>query len=178
MAELDLVHYTEVKPHYFKMVVWRIFNATVFPLLPRSLRTMSLRLFGAKIGKICLFSRLSKFYAPWNFRCGNAVCIGPRAEVYNKDLVEVGSNVIISQNAWICTASHDINSPRMELKARPIRIGDNAWIAAKAAILPGVEIGDGAVIGACSVVAKNVEPWMVVVGDPAMVKGRRVLRNA
>lgn len=177
MAELDLVHYTEVKPHYFKMVVWRIFNATVFPLLPRSLRTMSLRLFGAKIGKICLFSRLSKFYAPWNFRCGNAVCIGPRAEVYNKDLVEVGSNVIISQDAWLCTASHDISSSRMELRTTPIRIGSNAWIAARASILPGIEIGEGAVVGACAVVSKDVEPWTVVVGNPAKAIGRRSLSD-
>ena len=87
MAELDLVHYTEVKPHYFKMVVWRIFNALVFPLLPRSLRTMSLRLFGAQIGRDCLFKRQAKFYAPWNFKCGDAVCVGPRAEIYNKDVV-------------------------------------------------------------------------------------------
>ena len=178
MADLDLVHYSEVKPHYLKMVIWRVFNALVFPLLPRGLRTFSLRMFGAKIGKDCLFKRQAKFYAPWNFRCGNAVCIGPRVEIYNKDVVGIGNNVVISQDAWLCTASHDVASSRMELKTRPIRIGNNVWIAAKAAILPGVEIGDGVVIGACSVIAKNIKPWLVVVGNPASVKGRRVLRNA
>ena len=178
MAELDLVHYSEVKPHYLKMVTWRVFNALIFPLLPRGLRTFSLRVFGAKIGKDCLFKRRAKFYAPWNFKCGNAVCIGPRAEIYNKDLVEIGNNVVISQDAWLCTASHDISSRRIELKTGPIRIGNNVWIAARATILPDVEIGDGVVIGACSVVAKNVAPWMVAVGNPAMVKGRRVLRDA
>lgn len=175
MAELDLVHYTEVKPHYFKMVVWRIFNATVFPLLPRNLRRISLRAFGAKIGKDCLFKRQAKFYAPWNFKCGNLVCVGPRAEIYNKGMVEIGNNVIISQDAWLCTASHDLSSSKMALVTHPIRVGDNVWIAAKAAILPGVTIGEGAVVGACSVVAKDIPNRSVVVGNPARVVGVRTL---
>lgn len=177
MVELDLVHYAEVKPHYFKMVIWRIFNAVVFPLLPRRLRTMSLRLFGARVGKNCLFKRLAKFYAPWNFKCGDAVCIGPRAEIYNKDVVEIGNNVVISQDAWLCTASHDISSPRMTLKTNPIKIGSSVWIAARTAVLPGVTIGDGVVVGSCAVVAKDVPPLAVVVGNPAKVVKFRKLRE-
>lgn len=178
MAELDLVHYSEVKPHYFKMVVWRVFNALAFPVLPRGLRIFSMRLFGAKIGKNCLFKRSARFYAPWNFCCGDAVCVGPRVEVYNKGLVEIGDNVVISQDAWLCTASHDIASPGMALVVHPVKIGNNVWVAARASVLPGVTIGEGAVIGACAVVAKDVEPWTVVAGNPASAKGRRVLRNA
>lgn len=177
MAELDLVHYSEVKPHYLKMVIWRVFNAVIFPILPRGLRTFSLRLFGAKIGKDCLFSRLAKFYAPWNFKCGNAVCIGPRAEIYNKDVVGIGNNVVISQDAWLCTASHDTYSIRMSLVTKLIKIGNNVWIAAKASILPGVTIGNGAVVGACAVVAKDVAPWTVVAGNPARMTGPRELSN-
>ena len=177
MAGLDLSHYSEKKPHYLKMVTWRVFNAVFFPLLPLCLRVFSLRAFGAKIGKKCLFKRQAKFYAPWNFKCGDAVCVGPRAEIYNKDEVVVGSNVIISQDAWLCTASHDISSSRMELRTAPIRIGSNAWIAARASILPGIEIGEGAVVGACAVVARGVEPWTVVVGNPAKAIGRRNLSD-
>ena len=177
MAELDLVHYAEVKPHYLKMVIWRVFNAVVFPLLPRGLRTFSLRMFGAKIGEDCLFKRQAKFYAPWNFKCGNAVCIGPRAEIYNKDVVEIGNNVVISQDAWLCTASHDISSSQMALKTRPIKIGDNVWVAARTAILPGVTIGDGAVVAACAVVVKNVPPWIVVGGNPAQSIKKRELTD-
>lgn len=169
MVGLDLAHYSEVKPHYLKMVIWRVFNALLFPLLTRSLRTLSLRLFGAKIGKDCLFKRQAKFYAPWNFSCGDAVCVGPRAEIYNKDFVAIGDNVVISQDAWLCTASHDIKSPRLALVTKPIKIGNNVWIAAKAAILPGVTIGDGAVVGACAVVSRDVVPWSVAVGNPAHI---------
>lgn len=177
MAELDLLHYTEVKPHYLKMVIWRIFNAVIFPLLPRGLRTMSLRIFGAKIGKNCLFSRMSRFYAPWNFKCGEVVCIGPGAEIYDKDVVEIGSNVVVSQDAWICTASHDIASPQMRLKTRPVKIENNVWIAAKAAVLPGICVGEGSVVGACAVVVKDVEPWTIVGGNPAGEIGVRKLEE-
>jgi acetyltransferase-like isoleucine patch superfamily enzyme len=65
----------------------------------------------------------------------------------------------------------------MKLVTKPIRIEDNAWVAAKVTILPGVTIGEGAVVGACTVVAKDVPPWSVVVGNPARVVGKRELKN-
>ena len=175
MDDLDLVHYSEAKPHYLKMVFWRVFNALFFPLLPRALRTFSLQLFGAKIGKNCLFKRQAKFYAPWNFECGNAVCIGARAEVYNKDKVVCGNNVIISQDAYLCTASHDVSSCRMALKTDSIFVGDNVWVAAKAAILPGVKLAEGTVVGACAVVTRDTCAWTIVGGNPARQIGVRTL---
>jgi len=89
--------------------------------------------------------------------------------------VTVGSQVVVSQDAYLCTASHDITSKTMELVTNPIKIGSNVWIAAKATVLPGVVIGDGVVIGACAVVAKDVRPWAIAVGNPASVVGERKL---
>ena len=178
MSEFNLWRYKEDKPHYLRMVVWRIYNIFVFPLLPRFWRVQSLRMFGAKVGRGCLFRRLARFYAPWNFQCGDAVCIGPCAQIYNKCQVKVGSSVVISQDAWLCTAGHDILSLQMDLNLRPIQIGNKVWIAAKAIILPGVSIGEGAVVGAGAVVAKDVPPWSVVVGNPARVVKKRVLNEA
>ena len=84
--------------------------------------------------------------------------------------------MVISQDAYLCTASHDIASPIMKLLTKPIRVGSNVWIAAKATILPGVTIGEGAVIGACAVVSKDVSSWSVVVGNPAKEVGSRNLQ--
>ncbi len=136
-----------------------------------------LRLFGAKIGKRCLICRGAKFYAPWNFECGDYVCIGPRVDVYCKDKVSIGSQVVVSQDAYLCTASHDITSPVMKLLTKPIMVGDNVWIAAKATILPGVTVNNGVVVGACAVVAKDVPELAVVVGNPAKVAGERNILN-
>lgn len=175
---LELTNYHETKQHYLKMVVWRVLNFWLFPILPRGMRNGLLRLFGAKIGKDCLFKRQAKFYAPWNFECGDAVCIGPRAEIYNKDKVTIGSQVVISQDTYICTASHDISSPVMTLVTKPITIGSNVWIAAKASVMPGVDIANGTVVAACAVVAKSTEPWTVVGGNPAKFIKKRELKES
>lgn len=172
--EMNLGEYLEKKPHFLRLVLWRVAEKMQL-VLPNVLRITLLRLFGAKIGRRCLICCGAKFYAPWNFECGDFVCVGPRVEVYCKDKVIVGNQVVISQDAYLCTASHDITSKTMGLVTNPIKIGSNVWIAAKATVLPGVVIGDGVVIGACAVVAKDVRPWAIAVGNPASVVGERKL---
>ena len=172
--EMSLGEYSEAKPHFLRLVLWRAVEKVLW-VFPNMLRIMMLRLFGAKIGRRCLICRGAKFYAPWNFECGDFVCIGPRVDVYCKDKVSIGSQVVVSQDAYLCTASHDITSPVMKLLTKPIKVGDNVWIAAKATILPGVTVNTGAVVGACAVVAKDVQPWAIAVGNPASVVGERKL---
>ena len=108
---------------------------------------------------------------------GDMVCIGPNVELYNKDKIQIGSGVVISQDAYLCTASHDISSSVMALAKAPIVIEDNVWVAAKASVLPGVNIGEGSVVGACAVVAKNTPSWSVIVGNPARVVKKRILKE-
>ena len=84
----------------------------------------------------------------------------------------------MSREAFLCCAGHDISSPIMELTFAPITIGSNCWIAGRTIVMPGVTIGDGAVVGAGAVVTKDVAPWMVVGGNPAREIKRRELRDA
>ena len=65
----------------------------------------------------------------------------------------------------------------LDLITKPIMIMDNIWIASGAMILPGVTIGEGAVVTAGSVVVKDVEPWTVVGGNPAKMIKKRELKN-
>lgn len=169
--------YKEEKPHYRKMRLWRIVNATLFPLLSPLRRNALLRKFGAEIGKGGVIYRSARIYAPWNLKIGDWTVIGPHVSIYNKAKLEIGHNAVISQDAFLCTASHDISSPSLALVAKPINIGSVAWIAAKSIVLPGVTIGEGAVVGAGSVVTKDVEPWTVVGGNPARFIKKRVLRE-
>lgn len=175
--EMNLGEYSEAKPHFLRLVFWRAVEKVLW-VFPNMLRIMMLRLFGAKIGRRCLICRGAKFYAPWNFECGDFVCIGPRVDVYCKGKVSIGSQVVVSQDAYLCTASHDITSPVMKLITKPIKVGDNVWIAGKATVLPGVTVNNGAVVGACAVVAKDVPELAVVVGNPAKVaRERNILNN-
>lgn len=163
---VKLQSYEERKDRYLGMVLWRVFNATIFPLLPSCLRNFALRMCGAKIGRSRVY-RSVRVYAPWKLEIGDWSCIGPRVELYCKDRITIGDNSVISQGSYLCTASHDVNSRNMALVTKPIIIRDGVWVAAKVIVLPGVEMCSGAVAGAGSVVARSVRMNEVVVGNPA-----------
>lgn len=82
----------------------------------------------------------------------------------------------ISREALICTASHDVTRPDRPLTTAPITICDGVWIGARATVLPGVTIGEGAVVAANAVVTKDVPPWVIVGGNPAKIIKKRELR--
>ena len=86
--------------------------------------------------------------------------------------VTFGDNVFIAPNCVISTAGHAIDSEQrsrgLEI-ARPIRVGNNVWIGANVSILPGVTIGDNTIIGAGSVVNKDIPAGVIVVGNPCRV---------
>ena len=177
MNRMNLYAYSEKKDHPILLKIWRVVNALAFGWCGNRVRLLLLKAFGAKISKGCLICRGVVVYAPWNLEIGEMVCIGPHVELYNKDKVQIGSGVVVSQGAYLCTASHDISSPVMALIMAPIVIEDNVWVAAKASILPGVTISEGVIVGACAVVAKEVPAWSVVVGNPARVVKKRILNE-
>ena len=180
MTRMKLWSYKEENPHRLKRVAWAIVNAFVFPLVSNRYRKFLLKLFGAKIRLHVRIYRSVKIYAPWNLEIigeHGPVCIGPRVEIYNKDKVVFGNDIVVSQDSYICTATHDVTSPSMNLVTKPIVINDQVWIAAKATILPGVTVGEGVIVGACSVVSKDVPPWSIVVGNPAEVVKKRELKD-
>lgn len=173
--KMELLKYEEPKPHAFKRMVWRVVNAFIFPLLAREARARLVRLFGAKLEPHVLLFRSVRIFAPWNLECGTEVCFGPRTEVFCKGKIVIGSGVIISQDSYLCTGTHDYRSPKFTPVTRPITIGDNCWLAAKVSVMPGVTIGEGTVVGACAVVTKDLPPWSVAVGNPCRVVGKREL---
>ena len=85
----------------------------------------------------------------------------------------MGAHVAINEGVRILTGSHGVDDPAWRLKVAPVSIGDYAWIATDSIILPGVTIGEGAVVGAGSVVTRDVERFTVVAGNPAVVIRRR-----
>jgi maltose O-acetyltransferase len=87
--------------------------------------------------------------------------------------IQTGSDVSIGPEATILTLGHDPQSPEFGDKGGDVIIGDRVWIAYRAIILPGVRIGEGAVVGAGSVVTKDVEPYTIVAGSPARFVKKR-----
>ena len=94
-------------------------------------------------------------------------CLGDRANAYTLGEIEIGARTVIAQEAYLCTGTHDLNDPNLPLQVAKITIGEDVFIGARAFILPGIRVGDRAVVGACSLVTRDVEPDNIVVGNPA-----------
>jgi putative colanic acid biosynthesis acetyltransferase WcaF len=161
----------------FLRFVWTIFYYLFFRFFPskifRRWRNLVLILFGAKIGRRSDVYCSASIWAPWNLVLGDNACIGPNVTCYNVDIIELESNVTVSQNCHLCTASHDIYSKNHELVSSPIILRECCWIGADAFINKGVIIGEGAVVAARSYVYKCVEPWAIVGGNPSVFIKRR-----
>ena len=142
-------------------------------------RAMLLRLFGAKVGNRCIIRRTSRVYYPWLLAVGELAIIGDKAEIYNLGAITIGDRAMVSQEAYLCAGTHDHTQWGLPLVTKPISIGNDAWICARAFIGPGVKVGDGSVVAACAVVTRDVAPWMIVGGNPAQViKKREMARPA
>jgi acetyltransferase-like isoleucine patch superfamily enzyme len=87
--------------------------------------------------------------------------------------IRVGANTVINDGSEIIAGSHDIESPDFTLLPKEVEIGDRAWIATRAIVLPGCRIGHRSVVGAGSVVTSSVPDGAVVAGNPARVVGER-----
>jgi len=109
---------------------------------------------------------------------GAYACLSENVDCYTVAPIVIGEQTTISQGVKLCTAGHDITSKIMELTYKPIVIGANAWVAGWSIILPGVAIGEGAVIGAGSVVTRDVAPWSVVASNPAKFIKKRKLKDS
>jgi acetyltransferase-like isoleucine patch superfamily enzyme len=117
------------------------------------------------------------FLSPWYVKIGHHSVIGDHARIDRRRLITIGNNVNISSEAKIFTLEHDIESPTFDTKGGPVVIGDWVYIGTSAIILPGVTIGEGAVVASGAVVTKDVEPWIMVGGVPAkFIKKRPVVK--
>lgn len=115
-----------------------------------------------------------------SFLNGRKVCFGERNVVNfgclfdgRRYRIVTGDDVSIGPEASILTLGHDPQSPSFELRGGEVIIGNHVWIGYQALILPGLTIGEGAVIAAGAVVTKNIEPFNIVAGNPARVIGKR-----
>ena len=120
------------------------------------------------MGANCHFYPGSKVWAPWNLICADQVTAADGAEIYNPAPVSFGSHAILSQEAYVCGATHDYDDARFPLIAFTMHIGPYAWVCARASVAPGVNLGEGAVLGLGSVATRNLDAWGVYAGVPAL----------
>ncbi|WP_263840176.1 WcaF family extracellular polysaccharide biosynthesis acetyltransferase [Salinibacter sp.] len=180
-AELDIAANRSARKYdvgeLVRRVLWGV-GAVLFRWTPRLLygtRNALLRLFGAEVGHNVRIHPRATIYFPWNLSIGDWSSVGEEALIYNLGPIEIGEQVTISQRAHLCAGTHDASDPAMPLQKPPITVGDQAWVCADAFVGPGVTVGAGAVVGARAVAVTDVEPWMVVGGNPARPLKERTL---
>ncbi len=132
----------------------------------------------------CLFSELIGkpldgsfgLFPPFSTDCGKNISIGKNVFInsgcrfQDQGGIRIGDGALIGHNVVMATLNHDIDPrKRSDMHPKPIFIGNNVWIGANATILPGVRIGDGAIVAAGAVVTKNVPSNVIVGGVPATI---------
>lgn len=152
--------------------IWSLVAITLFRTSPRFLhywRRLLLRFFGAKVGKRVRIQPSVRIWAPWNLELGAYCSIGAYVDCYSVGKIRIGDYVTVSQRTFLCTASHDykyLDTPQIH---SDITIDKFSWICAEVLVMPNVTIGEGAVIGARSLVLRSVPKWVVAAGNPCKV---------
>ncbi|MCA9200094.1 MAG: WcaF family extracellular polysaccharide biosynthesis acetyltransferase [Planctomycetales bacterium] len=157
----------------WKECLWQAIKCVFFMLpipLPSQIRRSLLRCFGARIGKRVVLRECIDITFPWRLTIGDNTWVGKGVALHNLDEIAIGKNCCISQRAFLCSGSHDFRSDGFELITKPIVIGDSCWIAANVFIAPGVQMGQGSMAIAGSVILNAVSAGTIVIGNPATVR--------
>jgi putative colanic acid biosynthesis acetyltransferase WcaF len=161
-----------------RRALWNFVQGTLFRWSPRPMhawRAILLRAFGAEIGRGAHVYPGARVWAPWNLVVGEETGVADGVILYSQGLITLGRRVVISQGSHLCAGTHDYEKAGFPLITKPIVVSDHAWIAAEAFVHPGVTISEGAVIGARSVVTKDMPAWTVCAGHPCKPIKERLL---
>lgn len=164
-----------------KIKIWQLFWSVFISWLPKQFSFFHiaiLKVFGARIKGHVFVAPSAKVRIPWLLEMGKGSCLAPYSEVYNLGFVRFGERVTLAQYAYVCNGTHDFSKRTLPLLVGDVLIEDDVFIGAKSIILPGLTIHKGSIIGAGSVVTKDVPAWTVVGGNPAkVIKERAVNRE-
>jgi putative colanic acid biosynthesis acetyltransferase WcaF len=157
--------------------LWWVFEALFVRSTPQafySWRRLALRLFGAKIGRNVMVRPGVRVTFPWKLEIADHCWIGDNVTLYSVARITIGAHTAISPEAYLCAGTHDHRDISFPLITGPIIVEPECWIAARAFVGPGVTVGRGAVVGACSLVLSHVPSATVVGGVPASKVGKRI----
>ncbi|RJR28737.1 acyltransferase [Candidatus Microgenomates bacterium] len=137
------------------------------------LRRILFKAVGVKIGKGSAAHMGVKFFYPAGVAIGEDTMVGSGTFLDGRAAISIGSHVDIASEVMIYNSEHDINDSEFKATLGSVTIGDYVFIGPRAIILPGVNIGKGAIVAAGAVVTKKVEPFAIVAGVPAIKIGER-----
>ena len=162
----------------FKRTLWYFVNALIFDgwLFQYSkAKCILLKLFGATVGASVVIKPRVNIKYPWNIEIGNHVWIGEGVWLDSLDKIIIGSNVCVSQDAYLLTGNHDYKDPHFGLITRQIRIEDGAWVGAKAIVCPGSLMCANSILAVGSVLSGEAVKNGIYRGNPAKFIRERII---
>jgi putative colanic acid biosynthesis acetyltransferase WcaF len=160
------------------MLLWDLSWSVLCSWTPKPLypwRLFWLAVFGCKIEGRPFVHQRARIQIPWHVTLHDRSCIGDRANLYSLGEIEIGPRSVIAQEVYLCTGTHDFASMNMPLQTSKITVEADAFVGARTFVLPGVRIGEGSVVGACSLVTKDVPAWSIWAGSPAHYVRKRLI---
>jgi putative colanic acid biosynthesis acetyltransferase WcaF len=159
-----------------RMLAWEACWFTLCRWTPKPFykwRLFWLRIFGCKVLGEPFVHQRARIQIPWHVTLHDRSCVGDRANLYSLGEIEIGERATIGQETYLCTGTHDFDDAAMPLQTAKITIEADVFLGARTFVLPGICVGEGAVVGACSLVTRNVTPWSVWAGSPARFQRKR-----
>jgi putative colanic acid biosynthesis acetyltransferase WcaF len=150
-----------------------IFKSGLFPFY--SLKRFILTLFGARIGKGVIIKPHVVIKYPWYLEIGHFTWVGEQVWIDNLGMVKIGSNVCISQGAYLLTGNHNFKKSTFDLIVKNITIEDGVWIGAKSVVCPGITCSSHSVLSVGSILSSDMEAYGIYRGNPATKIADRVL---
>lgn len=154
-----------------KQLAWYFINILFFKNsfnLLSSLKVALLKLFGAQLGQGVVIKPSVNIKYPWKLRVGDHSWIGEEVWIDNLSDVVIGKNVNLSQGCLLLTGSHDHTRQTFDYLSHPITLEDGVWIGAKAVVFGGVTCRSHSILGLNSVAEKDLEPYTIYKGNPAV----------
>jgi putative colanic acid biosynthesis acetyltransferase WcaF len=156
------------------LIVSNVFFLTNIPY-PNYLKVFFLKLFGAKVGNNVVIKPWVKIKLPWQLELKDHIWLGENCWIDNISKITISSNCCISQGALLITGNHDYSKVSFNLITKPIILEEGCWIGANAIVSGGVTIHSHAVLSIGSVTTKDLLPYTIYKGNPAIEYKKRVI---
>lgn len=151
------------------MIKWFL-QTIIIPFCPSNkIKNRLLRRIGVKMSKNVRFYEGFSIRNPKGLVIEDGVNIGPRVLLDARRGLTIKKNAVIAYDAIVWTLNHDYNDEHFSSKGAPVTIGAYSWICSRSIILPGVTIGEGAVVASGAIVTHDVPDYAVVAGIPAKI---------